>query len=153
MSITNLLHRVSQIVSEKIAVTAAGSADYDGLTARQIAVLEAIYEHGDKPNQTQICQMTGIDRSTLADIVRRLVIEKKYLRRNRTKDDMRAYALQLTADGEAALKFGRAIRTKAEAQVLAMISQTDQKSLERALTKIMEAHEQDNSAPSLVAAE
>lgn len=153
MSITNLLHRISQIVEERIAVTAAGSADYQELTARQVAVLEAVADHGGKPSQTEICRMTNIDRSTLADIVYRLVVEKKYLRRNRTKDDLRAYALQLTPDGEAALKFGRAIRTKAEAQVLATISQTDQKSLERALTKIMEAHEQDNSAPSLVAAE
>ncbi len=45
-------------------------------------------------SQTDIVNLTGIDRSTLADIVRRLV-KKGLLQRRRTKQDARAAAQRL----------------------------------------------------------
>jgi DNA-binding MarR family transcriptional regulator len=45
-------------------------------------------------SQTGIVARTGIDRSTLADLVRRLQ-RKGLLQRRRTKDDARAYAVKM----------------------------------------------------------
>lgn len=60
--------------------------------------------------------MTGIDRSTLADIVRRLV-ERELLRRRRTKRDARMYAVALTERGEAMLKAATPAATEVDEHV------------------------------------
>jgi MarR family transcriptional regulator, temperature-dependent positive regulator of motility len=46
---------------------------------------------------------TGIDRSTLADIVRRLV-KRQLLQRRRTRKDTRSYAVKLTDEGREVLQ-------------------------------------------------
>jgi DNA-binding MarR family transcriptional regulator len=53
-------------------------------------------------SQTDIVERTGIDRSTLAHIVRRLK-DKGLVRRRRTKEDARAYAVRLTGVGRQVL--------------------------------------------------
>jgi DNA-binding MarR family transcriptional regulator/CRP-like cAMP-binding protein len=49
-------------------------------------------------SQTHLVKKTGIDRSTLADIVRRM-LKKNLLQRRRTREDARAYAVKLTEEG------------------------------------------------------
>ena len=93
----HLLHRASQAVEE--IFQAEGDSD---LTPRQLAVLAT--EAGNEGlSQTDIVNLTGIDRSTLADIVRRLV-KKGLLQRRRTKQDARAYAVKLTEEGQRVLR-------------------------------------------------
>jgi DNA-binding MarR family transcriptional regulator len=48
--------------------------------------------------QTDLVERTGIDRSTLADIVARL-LARGLIQRRRAKSDARAYAIKLTAQG------------------------------------------------------
>lgn len=48
-------------------------------------------------------ERTGIDRSTLADIVARL-LRRGLLQRRRTKEDARAYAVKLSPQGARALR-------------------------------------------------
>lgn len=68
-----------------------------GRSGRQCLVLSIV---GGQPglSQTGIVNLTDIDRSTLADIVRRLCKEG-LLERKRTQKDERAYAVKLTAAG------------------------------------------------------
>ena len=54
-------------------------------------------------NQTQIVIATGIDRSTLGIMCRRLAA-KGLITRRRSRQDSRAIVLQLTSEGEAVLK-------------------------------------------------
>ena len=96
-SILDLLSRVQQVSHEMFAKTVGD----DTLTSRQYAVLAAI-SRDEGPSQTRIVELTGIDRSTLADIVRRL-LRKGLITRRRRKEDARAYALRLTAEGEKVL--------------------------------------------------
>lgn len=96
-SALHLLHRAGQCADELFAVN-VGASD---LTPRQFAVLKAV-SAGDEPSQTALVETTGIDRSTLADIVRRLV-EKGLLQRKRTRRDARMYAVRLTDSGHQAL--------------------------------------------------
>ena len=97
-SLLHLLHRAGQAADEYFAEEMKGSE----LTARQHAVL-AILSNEEGASQTQIVGLTGIDRSTLADIVRRLV-EQGLVARRRSKQDARAYAVRLTAAGHTALR-------------------------------------------------
>ena len=90
------IHRAGQIASE-IFEECSGE-----LTPRQAQVLWAIAA-GSGKSQTDIVAETDIDRSTLADICRRLK-NRNLITRRRTKEDQRAYSLALTDEGRAVLK-------------------------------------------------
>ena len=73
----------------------------DGPTPRQFAILLGVH-HDPGTSQTDLVRISGIDRSTLAEIVGRLV-ERGLLSRRRPEHDQRANALFLTASGQAVL--------------------------------------------------
>lgn len=93
-SIIHLLHNAGQIADAAFA-EAVGEAD---ITPRQCAVLIAIRDAKAPPSQTHLVSATGVDRSTMADIVRRLV-SRKLVSRKRTRKDARRYAVELTEQG------------------------------------------------------
>ena len=97
-STIHLLHRAGQCADEMFAQK-TGKSD---LTPRQFAVLYTVAKSEDV-SQTGLVDATGIDRSTLADIVRRLV-ERGLLTRKRTKQDARMYAVRLSAAGRSAVE-------------------------------------------------
>ena len=111
-SLLHLLHRASQIAEERLT---RGLGDTD-VTPRQIAVLVVIADREDL-NQTDVTKATGIDRSTLADIVRRLV-DRKLVSRKRTKEDARAYALKVTDAGRRVLTTSMPVLARVEAELL-----------------------------------
>lgn len=74
----------------------------DGPTPRQFAVMVTICQNPGI-NQTEVVQRTGIDRSTIGDLVARLV-KRGLVRRRRTDQDARANALFLTQEGAALLE-------------------------------------------------
>lgn len=89
----HLLHRAGQCAGD-IFTAEMGESD---LTPRQYAVLVAV-SLNEGLSQTDLVELTGVDRSTLADIVRRM-LKKGLLQRRRTKEDARAYAVKLTDEG------------------------------------------------------
>lgn len=97
-SAVHLLHRMSQHASDTFARSVGDRYD---LTARQLAVLSAIAE-SEGVTQTEICRKTGIDRSTLADIIKRM-LRKGLLERSRAANDARAYAVGLSQNGRTVL--------------------------------------------------
>ena len=94
----HLLHRAGQC-AEELFQAEIGETN---LTARQLAVLTVVDEN-EGLSQTGIVARTGIDRSTLAEIARRLS-EKGLLQRRKAKADARAYEIKLTAEGQALLR-------------------------------------------------
>lgn len=111
-SLTHLLHRADQVASEAFA-RHAGEA---GLTSRQFAVLHACSEN-DGASQSDLVQATGIDRSTLADIVRRLV-DRGLLSRERSRRDARAYELRTTNAGAELLAAATAVARQSDEALL-----------------------------------
>ena len=111
-SLIHTLHRASQVAEDRL-VRELGDID---ITPRQLAVLAAI-DAADGLSQTDIVDGTGIDRSTMTDIVRRLV-KRGLISRKRTKDDARAYAVKMTADGRRVLAAATPIRVRVEAGLL-----------------------------------
>lgn len=72
-----------------------------GLRAPQFAVLLTVYQNPGL-NQTELVRRTGIDRSTIGDLIGRLV-KRDLLRRRRTAADQRSNTLWITQEGVAAL--------------------------------------------------
>ena len=96
-SAIHLLHRASQYAGE-IFNEEVRSA---GLTPRQYAILLTVSRH-EGLSQTDLVARTGIDRSTLADIIRRM-LGKGLVSRRRTRQDARIYSVRTTKKGREAL--------------------------------------------------
>ena len=91
-----------------------------GITQRQFAVLAAS-EARDGATQADLVRITGIDRSTLADMARRM-IEKGLLERQRSALDARANAVRLTEAGRIALADAAPKMAAADAKLLKLIA-------------------------------
>jgi len=100
-SFTHLLKRAVQY-SSHLFMEEVGKS---GLTHRQFIVLSAADTFEGK-SQTELVKITGIDRSTLADLVARLM-EQGHLQRKRSKEDARANAVRLTPVGKKALRIAQ----------------------------------------------
>ena len=110
LSPIHLLHRAGQSAEEIFH----GEMTND-VTPRQLAVLMTIARN-EGINQTGIVDATGIDRSTLAEIARRLV-KRRLLQRRRTKEDAHSYAIRLTDEGHRVLRATEPLARRVTASV------------------------------------
>jgi DNA-binding MarR family transcriptional regulator len=113
---SHLLHRAVQLALD-IYGEELGTGS---ITQRQFAVLAAAGEH-DGSTQTDLVRLTGIDRSTMAEMAARL-IAKGLLERRRSPFDARANAVSLTDAGRTVLEEARPKMAAADARVLKLIS-------------------------------
>lgn len=111
----HLLHRAGQCAAEVFQAELGGG----DLTPRQFAVLVTVSQN-EGLSQTHLVDRTGIDRSTLADIVRRM-LKKGLLQRRRTKEDARAYAVKLTEEGWRVLKSAEPLSRKVDDRILSAL--------------------------------
>ena len=98
---SHLLKRCTQYFGDLYAHE-AGSNE---LTKQQFTLLAAL-EHNEGVSQTALVDITGIDRSTLAEMVRRM-LERGLLSRERTDEDQRANAVAISQSGRKALRAAR----------------------------------------------
>jgi DNA-binding MarR family transcriptional regulator len=131
-SATHLLHRAGQHAEELFARATAEL----GVTARQFIVLAAI-DGMDQPSQTALCDVSGIDRSTLADIVRRLEM-RGLIHRERTKTDARMYAVGVTPEGQRILERAAPIAREVEADLLSCLKPAEQETFKSLLRRLVE---------------
>jgi MarR family transcriptional regulator, lower aerobic nicotinate degradation pathway regulator len=108
----HLLRRAQQYSNDVFAKKIDGSK----LTLRQFAVLFAVDQH-DGVSQTTLVTSTGIDRSTLADMIVRMQ-GKDLLARKRTEEDHRANSVRITSAGRKALKAAMPSALRSDTQVL-----------------------------------
>jgi MarR family transcriptional regulator, temperature-dependent positive regulator of motility len=94
---SHMLHRAQQVGAD-LHVDAFGAS---GLTQRQVAVLAIVSTHGGL-TQTDLVAKTGIDRSTLAEMVARMET-KGLMVREKSVTDSRAKLVSLTPEGQAAI--------------------------------------------------
>lgn len=112
---SHLMHRVLQLALDIYA----DEAGADGPTQRQFAVLEAVSVKSGL-TQTDLVKATGIDRSTLADLVARMTT-KGLLARERSSLDARAMAVSLSAEGKAMLEAARPRVEAADKRIMGLI--------------------------------
>jgi len=108
-----------------------------GLTARQLVVLWTV-EQNEGLSQTDIVERTGIDRSTMADIVRRLK-DKGLLQRSRIRGVARTYAVKLTNEGRRVLRTVEPLAKSVDNRVLSALPPKQRELLLDALQTIVNA--------------
>jgi DNA-binding MarR family transcriptional regulator len=94
--VAQLLHTALQRADSVFAQSVGRYA----LTRSQFAVLNAVKQSGSGGTQSALVEATGIDRSSIADLVGRLV-KRGWLQRRPAEHDKRAYSVQLTQKGAA----------------------------------------------------
>jgi len=127
---SHLLHRVLQIALDIYNAEAGEGA----LTQRQYAVLKAL-QGTEGLSQTDLVRLTGIDRSTLADLVARM-LTKNLLRRERSATDARANLVQIAEAGQTALDEMEPRVIAADEKILSLLSPPKRDSFVKLLRKI-----------------
>jgi len=134
----HLLHRASQCASDIFQEEIAGD-----LTPRQFAILVTVAQN-EGLSQTHLVARTGIDRSTLADVIRRM-LKKGLLQRRRTREDARAYAVKLTDEGWRVLKRAEPLARRADEKLLSVLSAAEKERFVSGLVEIVRSLEDSDS--------
>ena len=136
----HLLRRAQQYAHD-LHSSAVGAK---GPTPRQFEVLHVVSKN-EGLSQTDLVHATGIDRSTLADMIARM-LKKGLLSRSRTKEDARANAVSITATCRRMLNSAMTGVTKAENATLGVLPKSQQAAFMKALLAYTEALDKMNSA-------
>lgn len=132
---SHLLHRALQ---RALGIYAEEMGD-DALTQRQYALLSGVAAL-DQPSQTDLVGLTGIDRSTLAELVSRL-IDKGLLARTRSDADGRAKTVSLTEAGHAVLAAAEPRVRAADKRILSLLAKPKREPFLKLITRLVEAPE------------
>lgn len=103
-----------------LAHQAAKEAFDCDLSPTQFVILRAIADLGDGVNQTALVQHTGIDRSTMADVLRRLA-KTGLVKRRRSQKDNRSVGTSLTDEGRDAVLRASAAAERANDLLMGVI--------------------------------
>jgi MarR family transcriptional regulator, temperature-dependent positive regulator of motility len=122
---THLLHQAEQ------AARMLFSANAVDFTPRQLPILVTVSEN-EGLNQTEVVELTGIDRSTLGEILTRLV-RKGLLQRRRSREDTRAKVLRLTSEGRRLLEAARPMERNVDARLLAVLPKAQREPWKRSV--------------------
>jgi len=117
--VAQLLHRACQR-ADSLFTQAVGKP---ALTRSQFVVLNAVKQTGGG-SQSTLVEATGIDRSSMADLVARL-IKHGWLQRTRSDHDKRAYEVRLTPKGAAVLAAVEPAARKTNEGLLAPLSKAE----------------------------
>jgi DNA-binding MarR family transcriptional regulator len=107
----HLLHRAAQCVDDLFSKEVK-----PGLTPRQWALLTTISSN-EGCNQAELVVLTGIDRSTIAELMKRL-IKRRLVGRRRSEKDTRAYIIGLTDEGRRVLRSAEPLARRVDEKVL-----------------------------------
>jgi MarR family transcriptional regulator, temperature-dependent positive regulator of motility len=141
-SVVHLLHRADQRTGDTFACR-LGHRD---LTPRQFAVLVAVGAR-DGATQSLITEDTGIDRSTMVDVVRRL-IKRGYLHRRRSRTDARAYVVRLTDQGRRIVDGALPEAMEVDQTILAALAPNERATFVAYLARIIDALTAETAPPA-----
>lgn len=131
---SHLLHRAEQMAADRFAQLVGGA-----ITLRQFAVLAAVAAQPGV-RQSALSRATGVDRSTLAEILTRMQ-RRGWLTRARSAVDARAQEIRLTAAGELLLTQIAKHARAADAAILDALPRTKRRTLLNLLTRLAEIAE------------
>src|SRR5271168_2448072 len=132
---SHLIRRCQQFYGDLYAREAGGKE----LTKQQFTLLCAL-EQNEGVSQTTLVEITGIDRSTLAEMVRRM-LEKGLMSRERTEEDQRANAVAISPSGRKALRSARNAADRAERLLLDALPVPERQKFVNSLAQIASAAE------------
>jgi len=134
---SHLLHRAQQVASIK----SASALKAAGVTLRQFSVLAAVAE-AEGASQSRLVDATGIDRSTLADMVQRME-EAGLIIREQSERDARAKAVKLTDKGRAALDIAAPAVRDADIALLSTLPKSRRGTFVEILARLTGTSEED----------
>lgn len=118
----DLIHRLDQ---RWTSVFARKVGKHHKATPRQISLLKAAADN-DGASQTDLVRATGVDRSTVAEITRRMV-RRGLLTRRRTREDARTYAVKITEEGAKLVAATAAATAAAQEELLGALAKPERK--------------------------
>ena len=113
-----------------------------GLTQRQYTVLETVLAN-EGASQTDLVRTTGIDRSTLADLVNRLETQG-YVRRERSPTDARVNFVFLTSLGRETVIKAKPVAAVVDITLLNLVSPKLRKSFVASLEELSSKLHENN---------
>ncbi|HVY34941.1 MAG TPA: MarR family winged helix-turn-helix transcriptional regulator [Caulobacteraceae bacterium] len=144
---SHLLHRALQLALDIYAEEAGAGA----ITQRQFAVLTAVQAR-EGCTQSDLVKATGIDRSTLAELVARL-IGKGLLTRERSTLDARANTVSLTDAGRTAVQEAAPRVSVADQRILALVPSAKRDAFLKTLSDMGKAASKTKGGADTAAAE
>ncbi|WP_213269524.1 MarR family transcriptional regulator [Hyphomonas sp.] len=139
---SHLLHRAQQIAANHSAAALKSA----GVTLRQFSVLAAL-SGNEGVSQSDLVNATGIDRSTLADMVARMETAG-LIKRADSKTDARAKSVSLTAKGKKAYDKALPAVTKADDALFSTLAKAKQDALLQGLTGLVDDSDKKEAAPA-----
>jgi len=134
----SMIHALGQMPNECLdGVDRSIGRDGQEWTVRQIQLLDSIDRRGGA-SQTVIARSTGIDRSTLSEMVHRLW-KRGLIVRSRARSDRRSHRLYLTDDGRKVLEDGRKVLDELEQAVLKRLEPDEAETFVELLEKVVGA--------------
>ncbi len=127
-SIAHLLNRAQQVAADRFA--RKGHA----ITLRQFGMLAAVASHPGA-NQNDLVRITSVDRSTLADMLKRLQV-LGLVEKSASPDDARANVVALTEKGAEMLRLAADDARKADQAVLDALPKAKREAFKTALQKL-----------------
>ncbi len=137
---SHLLRRAEQFAAELFAT----STLQDGVTLRQTVLMAAIAE-AEGASQSDLVRITGVDRSTLAEMMARME-GRGLIVRAAAADDGRAKSVRLTAMGRRKLELGLPAIRVVDRALLAAVSGTRRAAFQSILSDISEAADREHVA-------
>ena len=130
VSTSHLLHRAQQLAGDRFTLLVGDNT----VTLRQFAALAAIAKQSGQ-SQAELVRDTGIDRSTLADMMLRM--EKRgWITRSASESDGRANAVHLSQAGVQVLTNARHHARAADAAIMDALPKSKRKAFLAALEKL-----------------
>lgn len=131
-----LIRRCRQVAA---AIFARESGRF-GVTSQQYTVLRALAEF-EHLEQTELCEVTALDRSTVATLLVRLE-EKKLVRRTASPTDRRKNHVSLTAAGQRLVRDMEPVLERIQERILAPLAPAERAEFTRMLQTIVDAGEE-----------
>ena len=115
-----------------------------GLTPPQFTVMITVYQNPGM-NQNDLVRLTGSDRSTVAELISRLV-KRGYLTRRRMPKDQRANRVYVSLDGTKVLRNCLPAVVRAEERIIAPIPPQHRAAMIEGLQRMVEAEDEEVEA-------
>lgn len=134
-SASQLLYRAEQLASDRFSQLVG-----DTITLRQFAALSAISQ-APGLSQIELVRATGIDRSTLGEMMTRME-QRGWVLRAPSRADARAYSVDLTQAGADLLGATLTHARAADAAILDLLPRTKRRTFLATLTKLAKRAEE-----------
>lgn len=116
------------------------------LTAVQYAMLSVLFSGGGKFDQLSLSKAVGVDRTSGADVIKRLE-RRGLIAREPSTEDRRAFVVSITEQGKEVVRQVRPMMEAAQDRLVSPLTSRERETFTRLLRKMIEANNDASRAP------